>query len=505
MATLEATALKDAAVRRWGAADGGALAPSLERLAAALATVGRQPCVEPGSWPPAPLPRAMAPHFTVPSARSGHNLTDAGVMALAGGIAEGRISPVEVISALLERSSRLQPELESWALLDGERALAAARQRESDARAGVLRGPLHGVPLGVKDIIDVAGLPTRANSRLRAEAPAAADDAEAVARLRAAGAIVLGKTATTEFAMADPSPARNPWRPAHTPGGSSSGSAAAVAARLVPGALGSQTAGSVLRPAAFCGVVGFKPSAGRISRVGVLPLAWSLDHVGTLTRSVADAAALFAVMAGAGEEPAEPRPPRLGFAPAFLSEHTDDATRAALHTAAATLERDGAEITPLDLDELGPVALDAQHVIMAAEVAAVHLGAHSDRLAAIGPRLRAQVQAGALVPAGALLRAQGVRRLLWQRWDPYLRGFDAVIVPAAAGAAPQGLASTGDPALNAPWTLLGVPAIAIPITVTEVGLPLGMQLVAPFGEDARLLRAAAWCERALGFSERPAL
>jgi len=335
-----------------------------------------------------------------------------------------------------------------------------------------------------------------------------------VTLLRQAGALVLGKTATTEYAFADPAPTVNPWNPAHTPGGSSSGSAAGVAAGLVPGALGTQTAGSVLRPAAFCGIVGFKPTTERISRAGVIPLARSLDHVGTLTRSVADAALLYNVLSGAAETAAVERSPRLILCPDLLSGHTDDATRAALRSAGRALEQAGAEVRPIGgrlgrslTETFCDILLAVHQVIMAAEVAAQHLDAHPGDIDDLGPRLRAIVQVGALVPAHVLLAAQSCRvqcRRTWQE-DAELQRYDALIVPAAPGTAPRGLESTGDASLNAPWSLLGLPAITIPIALAENGLPLGMQLVAPYGEDARLLTAAQWCEQAIGFDARPEL
>ena len=499
--------LRAAAERRWGSRASERLPETLNRLSENLAVLDRLPSVEPGAWPP-PLPPADVPDLQAPSADSADDPAEAGVVALAAGIRDGRFSPVEVVEALLARARRLDSEIQSWALLDEDGARRAARQRAEEAARGLWRGPLHGVPVGVKDIFDVAGLPTRANSALRTDQPPAVDDAASVAALRRAGAILLGKTATTEFALSDPSGARNPWNPAHTPGGSSSGSAAAVSARLVPGALGSQTQGSVLRPAAFCGVVGFKPSAARISREGVIPLAWSLDHVGTFTRGVADAAALYATMAGATPvRPArfETTWPRLGVAAGFLSDHTDETTRDGLRELALHLRQKGCTVEEVALDELASVAPAVLGAIMWSEVAAFHLGAHADRLDQIGPRLRATIQAGSLIPAQALLRALGMRRLLFERWNRALGAYDAVLVPAASGVAPEGLGFTGDPSLNGPWTLLGVPAISIPLAVAQKGLPLGAQLVAAYGADARLLAVAQRCEALIEFKARPGL
>src|SRR5215831_15459617 len=223
-----------------------------------------------------------------------------GVREAADAVRAGTVSPVELVEASLAQIAALDGQLLAWAHVDAAGARAIARERESEARGGRVRGPLHGVPVGVKDIFDVAGMPTTGGARAFAHTQPTAD-AAAVARIRAAGAIVLGKTVTTEFAYRDPVPTRNPWNHGHTPGGSSAGSAAAVAARMAPLGLGSQTVGSVLRPAAYCGVVGFKGTHGLVPVGGVIPLAWSLDHVGVLTRSVADAAL------GAGARAARPR------------------------------------------------------------------------------------------------------------------------------------------------------------------------------------------------------
>ena len=223
-------------------------------------------------------------------------LIDLGVHAAADGIRRGECSAVALVEACLARVRALDPRLQAWAHVDADGALATARERDAEARAGRLRGPLHGVPLGIKDIFDVAGMPTTAGARTFAHTRPARDSG-AVARLRAAGAILLGKTHTTQFAYRDPGPTCNPWNHAHTPGGSSSGSAAAVAARMVPATIGSQTVGSILRPAAYCGVVGLKGPHGLVPVDGAVPLAWSLDHAGPFARSVADAALVLSVMA----------------------------------------------------------------------------------------------------------------------------------------------------------------------------------------------------------------
>lgn len=437
-----------------------------------------------------------------------HTLT---AVEAANRIAHRQLSPLELLDVLLTRIERLEPKLFAWALLDVEGARAQARERTEEAARGILRGPLHGVPIGIKDIFDVAGLPTRGGSRAYHAVPAA--DSTAVARLRRAGAVILGKTHTTEFAYADPAPTRNPWNPEHTPGGSSSGSAAAVAAGMVPAALGSQTAGSVLRPAAFCGVVGFKPTYGRISRRGVLPLAWTLDHVGTLTRSVEDAAVLTEVLAGPDghdhtclEVPLPDlraavrgsRPPRLGITGDVYPERLSDPARDRLSATAARLEEAGAELEVLRLPPEFGAALDTHHVIMMTELAAVHLDGVHRHPHLYGPRLRAATETGSLIPAATYLRAQAVRRAIRDAVLPLFEIVDCLLVPAATGRAPRGLDSTGDPSFNAPWSLLGLPAIALPAGQDTSGLPLAVQLVAAPWQEAKLLAAAAWCEAVLG-------
>src|SRR5712692_1595199 len=240
-------------------------------------------------------------------------------------IRDGKITAEALLEACLDRIRTLDGELKAWTHVDQAGARAMARQYDADTRAGRLRGPLHGVPIGIKDIFDVAGLPTTGGARPWAHRRAT-EDATSVARLRAAGAVIVGKTATTEFAYRDPAPTRNPWNLGHTPGGSSAGSGAAVAARMIPLANGSQTVGSVLRPAAYNGVVGFKPTHGLIPVEGVIPLAWSFDHVGVLARSVDDAALMFGVLAGGEYDAAVGRPPRIAVATELIARAEPDLT-----------------------------------------------------------------------------------------------------------------------------------------------------------------------------------
>ena len=275
------------------------------------------------------------------------DLAALGAVDAARHIRDRALSPVALVDALVARIKAVDPRLEAWVHLDEAGARATAATLAAEATAGTIRGPLHGVPVGVKDIFHVAGMPTRAGSGAFAHSVPTAD-ATSVARLRAAGAVVLGKTHTTEFAFRDPAPTRNPWNREHTPGGSSSGSAAAVAARMVPLALGSQTVGSVLRPAAYCGVVGVKPTHGLIPTDGVIPLAWSLDHVGVFARGVADAALLLGVLAARAIEVQAVRAPRLALA-TELVDRAEPEVAAQLRAAAAAFARAGAIVTDVKL------------------------------------------------------------------------------------------------------------------------------------------------------------
>jgi Asp-tRNA(Asn)/Glu-tRNA(Gln) amidotransferase A subunit family amidase len=447
--------------------------------------------------------------------------TDPSVLSAADAataIRAGRLSARALVEACLGRIDAAEAAIRAWVTVDRAGARAAAARLDAEAAAGRFAGPLHGVPVGLKDIIDAAGLVTTQGARGFADTTPA-EDAACVARLRAAGAIVLGKLQTTEFALSDPAVTRNPWRLDRSPGGSSAGSAAAVAARMVPLALGSQTVGSVLRPAAFCGVVGLKPTFGRISRRGMLALSWSLDHVGVFARSVADAALALAVLAG--HDSADPgsaavgmpdlaavlagtpaRPPRLGLVGAPLDARASAVMRAHLATIADRLAVAGATVESVQLPDLTPALVAAVQVVSRTEAAAVHADRHRVHGAHYRPRIRAAVEVGACVPADVYLRAQRIRRQARAELAPLLARYDALLAPPAPGPAPDP-ATTGDPVFNAPWTGIGVPALSLPTGLDPDGLPLGVQLVgAPFAEP-RLLGAARWVEALVGFAAEP--
>jgi aspartyl-tRNA(Asn)/glutamyl-tRNA(Gln) amidotransferase subunit A len=440
-----------------------------------------------------------------PASQALHTL---GVVECASAIAAGELSPVDLVEALLDRIAAIDGEVQAWAYVDAAGARAAAAGLAAEAKAGRLRGPLHGVPVGIKDVFDVAGMPTVSNSRTTSTAPVARDSS--VARnLRAAGAIILGKTHTVEFAgMGASPPSRNPWNLAHTPGGSSSGSGAAVGARMVPAAIGTQTGGSNLRPAAYCGVSGFKGTYGRIGRYGCIPVSWSFDHPGVIARSIADCAAVFAACAGPDpadpttlQEPAPPatpgtfpRPPRLGIVRDFFFGRAEPVMRDALEARAALLERTGAAVVEVSLPPEFWWHLGGHRLTMTPEAAVVHAKRYATRLPDLTPRQRAGIEAYSLVPATYYLQAQRVRRYLHERLQGLFADIDALIMPTAPGPAPAGLQSTGDASLLTPWTFIGYPAATVPAGLTPDGMPLGMQVVGPPSADVRVLQVAQWCE-----------
>ena len=419
-------------------------------------------------------------------------------------IREGSFNSEQLVEACLARIQASEPAVEAWQYLDPQHALAQARARDLDRSEGRPTGPLHGVPVGVKDIIDTADMPTEDGTVLHA-GRTPDRDATVVAMLRAAGAVIMGKTVTTECATYTPGKTRNPHNPAHTPGGSSSGSAAAVAAGMVPLALGSQTNGSVIRPASFCGVYGFKPTHGLISRHGILKLSRTLDQVGMFARTLDDIALLAEQLAGydecdpdthararipfvetAAAEP--PLAPHIAFVKTPLWDRAEDDTREAFAELAAAL---GGQCREYELPESLRDAWDWHCTIMEAEMAAnldLEWEKGRDRLS--NP-LRDQLARGREVPALDYQKALAKIATLNQGFEELFLNYDAVLTPAAPGTAPK-LASTGDPAFCTLWTLCGMPALNLPLMNGADGLPLGVQLVGRRNSDARLLRTARW-------------
>ncbi len=445
---------------------------------------------------------------------------------------------VDVLESCLARVEEYEPKVRAWVVIDRERAIARARELDLELSGGRDLGPLHGIPFGIKDIVDVAGLPTRLGAQAWSDEPAA-EDSTIVARLRQLGAVILGKTVTTPYAWVDPPPTRNPWDLGRTPGGSSSGSAAALACGMCLAAIGTQTGGSLTRPAAFCGVASFKPTDGFLLTRGIAPLSSSLDTPGFLARSVGDLELIWEGALSIRERPSpkpwlrtlgrsaptmlrgaatrdmgsrglyysatarpEPTsrsfhpgaPPVLGRVRGFFQDLLDTATRVIHEATLVDLAEAGAEVVDVDLPEAFAGVHRLHRVVMAAEAAAVH----AQRMARIPedypPRITALVEEGLAIPAVEYLQAMEARQSLFREIDRAISGVHALVVPAALGPAP-GPETTGDPSFNSPWNFAHLPTISFPIGLSGEGLPLGIQVVGhrfdpPFD-------VARWCEQAI--------
>jgi Asp-tRNA(Asn)/Glu-tRNA(Gln) amidotransferase A subunit family amidase len=432
-------------------------------------------------------------------------LSRLGVADIVRAVRDRKVSAEEVVRACLARIDASEREVQAWAYLDRDRALARARAADDRLAAGAPGGPLHGVPVGVKDIFDTCDMPTENGTVLHAGREPR-EDATAVAALRDAGAVILGKTVTTELAVYAPGQTRNPHDPRRTPGGSSSGSAAAVAAFMVPGAIGTQTNGSVIRPASYCGVYGFKPTWGRISRHGVLAQSFHLDQVGVFARSVEDAALLAEALMVFDDRDramrrraaarlvetaamAPPRAPRLAFVKTPVWPEAASSTAEAFAGLVAQL---GACVDEVTLPEAFADAVDTHRAIMEPDIAASFTREYEhggDRLSAT---LRAIIERGAGRRATDYVRAVARIPVLAAALGTLFDSYDAILTPATTAEAPLGLESTGSPIFCTIWTLCGTPAITLPILRGAGGMPLGAQLVGRRDDDARLLRTARW-------------
>jgi len=426
-------------------------------------------------------------------------------------IRDGVIRAEQLVEACLTRVREVDAGVQAWAFLDPDHALSQARAADAWRLEGRPTGPLHGVPVGIKDIFDTADMPTEYGSVLYA-GRTPSRDAAAVAMLRAAGAVIIGKTVTTEFATQAPGKTRNPHDPERTPGGSSSGSAAAVAAGMVPLALGSQTNGSVIRPAAFCGVLGFKPTHGLIPRHGMLTLSRTLDHVGVFARTIEDLALLAGQLVGyderdpdtrpraripfaevAAEEP--PLPPMFAFVKTPHWERADEETKEAF---GELIEHLGDRVEEVELFPSAAEAWQWHATIMEAEMAANLEREWKEGRDRLSDSLRAQLERGREVRAVDYQRAVARIRPIHKSFvELFEQRYDAILTPAAPGTAPKDLASTGDPSFCTLWTLCGMPAVSLPLLQGTNGLPLGVQLVGPRDGDARLLRTARWLAAAV--------
>lgn len=417
----------------------------------------------------------------------------------------GEFSAADLTEASLKRIAEEDPKIGAFAFLDPDLARKAAAATDAYRATGRALGPLHGLPVGVKDIIDTASMPTENGTPIDAGRQPR-KDATVVQRLRAAGAVVIGKTVTTEFASMHPGKTGNPHNLDHTPGGSSSGSAAAVAAGMIPLAIGTQTNGSVIRPASFCGVVGFKPTHGLIPRTGILRHDRALDTVGVFARSVEDAALLVDAIAGHDPLDADTRimpPPRLldiaqtkpPVTPALAFVKTpfwDEADKETKDGFAELVEALGETCTEVALPDIFSKAVWAQRTLMVAGLAR-HLAPYYDRgKDQLSEHARKMIEEGRQIQATDYLEALDWREALNNGLEQLFDRYDAIVTPATPGEAPRDLTVTGNPVFNGLWTLCGVPAVTLPLLEGPNGLPVGVQLVGRRGEDARLLRTARW-------------
>lgn len=431
------------------------------------------------------------------------DLTELKVRELAAGVAKGDFTPSDILEASLARIMEYEDRVQAWTVVDWDGARAQALALDAEAAAGKLRGPLHGVPVAIKDEFHVAGFATAMKGP---DAPIEPADATVVARLRAAGAIIVGKTTMPVDGVMPPT--RNPFNLEHTAGGTSSGSGAAVGARMVPFAIGEQTAGSNLRPAAFNGVGGLKPTYGRISRFGCVPFAWSRDHVGLMGLDMADIALVLSCVAG--PDPLDPSAlpdlpppadlnmkdygvPRIGVVKNFFPERTGASMQGAVEDAAKQFAEAGATVVEVMLPKEYELAWHGANAI-SAEGAAMHAGT---------PPSRPGQRASELLPATYYIQARRIRTWLTSLVTAMYADVDALLMAVAPEPAPKGLSSTGDASLLSPWSYLGFPAITVNNGITAENLPLGIQLVGAPKTDYELLRLGAWCEGVLGLLPAP--
>lgn len=424
-------------------------------------------------------------------------------------LADGAISAEQYVQSCIARIQEVEPTVQAWAHFDPEFALRQAREADLLRAQGRATGPLHGIPVGVKDIIDTRALPTEDGTVLHAGRQPARD-AAVVAALAADGAVLMGKTVTTELATYAPGKTRNPHRPEHTPGGSSSGSAAAVAAGMVPLAIGTQTNGSVIRPASFCGVFGYKPTFGWIPRTGILTQSPPLDQVGVFARTVEDLALVAESLVGHDEDdPATaprarpalralaasepPLPPRLALVRTPFWDRMEADARAAFDELADVL---GEHAQPFDLPPTAQRAVEWHRTVMEADLAASFEAEYERGREQLSASLRGQIERGRQVTAVEYRKAVERIAVVNDGFASLFEQFDAIVTPAALGTAPAGLEATGDPVMCTLWTYAGMPAVCAPLLHGANGLPIGVQLVGARHADARLLRTARWlCDR----------
>jgi Asp-tRNA(Asn)/Glu-tRNA(Gln) amidotransferase A subunit family amidase len=423
----------------------------------------------------------------------------------AAAIRSGTLTSVDLVQQCIARIEEIEDTVRAWTFFDPDYALHQAREADRLQLANAPLGALHGIPVGIKDIFDTSDMPTEYGTVLHA-GRTPIEDAAAVALLRAAGAVIMGKTVTTELAVYSPGKTRNPHNPTHTPGGSSSGSAAAVAADMVPFAIGSQTNGSVIRPAAYCGVYGYKPTHGLVSLYGALAQSGPLDTIGMFARNIEDLALIADhLMVYDGRDPNQrrrarailgdtvaqppPTPPRIAFVKTPVWQKADAETQEAFTRFAQQI---GSHVTEVSLPDWIAEAIEWHGTIMQSDLAKSFAREYARGRDQLSSTLRNMIEYGQKCLAVDYNFALDHVKRLNQSLQQIFAGYDVILTPATTGTAPRGLEATGSPVFCTLWTLTGVPAISLPLLRGTDGLPLGVQLVAAKGDDARLLRTARW-------------
>lgn len=434
-------------------------------------------------------------------------------------IRSGATTPLALVELCLKQIEKLDPQVRAWVVVDAVGARRAAEQAAAELKSGTDRGPLHGIPIGIKDIVDIAGFPTLNGSRVHSPHPVE-QDAYVVGRLRSAGAVIVGKTVTTEFASFDPPPTRNPWNLQRTPGGSSSGSAAGAATDMLFAAIGSQTGGSIIRPASYCGVCGMKPTWGRVSLRGITPLSAPLDHPGPIARSVDDLRQVYRVISQ--YDPLDPyserrndperrdgaacRPPRLGLVGGYFQDKAEPDVRRATHDAVERCRGAGALVESLELPASFADVIRAHRLVMAVGAAAHHRETFVARRDEYGPRVASLIDEGLAATAVEFARARALQ-FRFRRDVEHLmaeKQLEALVMPAVSNTAPPA-DTTGEPSFQAPWSFAGLPVVSMPSGLGDAGLPTAVQFVGGAWQEWQLFDTAAWCERAIAFSARPKL
>jgi len=411
----------------------------------------------------------------------------------------GELTPKRLAESLLKRIRETEPMIHAWVTIDTEKVMEdAANATETSPMSR-----LHGIPIGIKDIYYTAGMRTTMGSSIYWDYVPEID-ADIVKKIKEQGATVLGKTETTEFATHDPAPTRNPWNTNHTPGGSSSGSAAAVASGMCSAAFGSQTGGSVIRPSSYCGIVGVKPTYDLLSRGGVYPVSWSLDHVGYMTRIVEDAYHILCALTNTDKVwKKREKPPKIGVLRGYFMENAKPDVWEGYEKTITDLWGKGADMIDAILPSSFKNVPDVHRVIMAAETAAVHEEVFREKKPQYGEYIQGYISSGLLIPATVYLRAQRQRAKIIEDMIHLIKEYDCVVCPSTVDTAPEGLEWTGSPAFNAPWSLTGLPSVTVPMGLAENKLPIGLQLIGTPYNEWSLLSVAGWCEEKLGFDTSP--